>query len=162
MALALLVQGTMFGRFELFGLRPDLALLCLLVIVQDTGGAKAILYGFLIGFAQDVYSPELLGYNAVAMSVTAYFIDVTKERFTVENYSVSFIVTISACILHDLLYLVFYTSFEVPVFISLFIKESLPGAVYTSAIAVVVIRVREWLRAGGFFGVLQELCRTER
>ncbi len=106
-ALALLLQSTLFGRFSVWGIRPDLTMLVLILLVIDSGPVESVLYGFFIGFIQDVYTPEFLGFNSFTMSLMAFLLDNIKERLTVENYSVKALVTFTACTVHDIISLSF-------------------------------------------------------
>ncbi len=160
--LALLVQSVFFGKFDIYGVRPDLALIVLIFLSNETTAVPLIFYGFLTGFIQDVYSPEYLGYNAFAMSLTAYFLSLLRERLTVENYTVRLLATVIACLLHDAFYLSLYTGFELNVLVSLFVSESLPGAVYTSVLAVFLVKIWQWAKSGGLILVIQELIGSER
>lgn len=141
--LALLLQSTLFGRYGIGGVTPDLALLALLVLVTFSGPVESIVYGFLLGFFQDVYSPEFLGVNALTMSMTAYLLDNIKERLTIEQYQVKFLVSLVVCLIHDLMYLSFYTVFDGSLMMSIFLRESLLGAVYTSGLFLLFILVWE-------------------
>jgi len=161
-ALALLLQSTFVGRFDLYGVRPDLALIVLVMIASEARAVEIIYIAFCIGFIQDVYSPEYLGYNAFSMSVTALFIGMIKERLTVENYSVKLMTTFLACIVHGAFYMSFYTSFELSNLITLFVSESLPGAVFTSVLAVSIVKAWQWAQTGGLFVVLRELMGDRR
>ena len=49
-ALALLLQSTLFGRFTIWGVKPDLAMLVLIFLVSSSGQVESVLYGFFIGF----------------------------------------------------------------------------------------------------------------
>jgi rod shape-determining protein MreD len=161
-AFALLMQSTLIGRIEIFGTRPDLALLVLIFIANQSNPVECILYGFFIGFLQDVYTPEYLGYNAFTMSLIAFLLGVLKESLTVENYSVRLFTTFIACIIHDIVYLIFYTQFDLSVIRQLLIWEYLTGAVYTSALAFVFIKTWEWVQNGGLFVVVRELLGDRR
>lgn len=160
--LALMIQSTFFGRFDLFGVRPDFSILVLILIVNSTGPAKSVMYGFLIGFLQDVYTPEFLGYNALSMSVLAFLLDVLKERLTVENYAVRVTTTFFAVIVHDIMYMSLYTQFDPPLMLRMFISQSFPGAVYTSVLAMLFIGIWEWMSRGGVLVVLRELAGSRR
>ena len=161
-ALALLMQSTLVGRMEIFGARPDLALLVLIFIANQTNPVECILYGFFIGFLQDVYTPEYLGYNAFTMSLIAFFLGVLKERLTVENYSVRLLTTFVTCVFHDIVYLIFYTQFDLSIIKHLLLREYLSGAVYTSVLALVFIKAWEWVQNGGLFVVVRELLGDRR
>lgn len=161
-ALALLLQSTFGAKFSIFGARPDIAMLVLILLVTDSGQVGSVLYGFFIGFLQDVYSPEFLGANSFTMSLMGFLLDFGKERLTVENYFVKAAVSFTVCILHDIIFLSLYTKFNSYIILNLFIKESLLGAVYTSLLLVIIVMVWEWTTRGGFGYVLQGLLGNRR
>ncbi|MFC1490425.1 rod shape-determining protein MreD [Candidatus Latescibacterota bacterium] len=161
-ALALLLQSTMFGRFSIFGAKPDLAILALIFFVSGSGPVGSIIYGFFIGFLQDVYSPEFLGTNAFTMSLMGYFLGLSKDRLTVENYSVKATVAFIVCIVHNLIFLSFYTKLDTSIMFNLFARESIPGALYTSFLLVIIVFVWDNLLSGGFDIVTQGLFGNRR
>jgi rod shape-determining protein MreD len=156
-ALALLVQSTVVDRFAIYGVRPDLAMLVLLYLASTAEPVEIILYGFFIGFLQDVYSPEYLGYNALTMSLVGYTLGFIKERITVERGPVRLLVTFLSCLVHDALYLSLYSHLQFSILLSLFLRWSIPGAVYTSVLSVIFITVWEWAEEGGVFVVFRQL-----
>ncbi len=161
-ALALLIQATVVGRIAIFDVRPDFALLALILLATYSSTVEIIIYGFFIGFLQDVYSPEFLGSNAFTMSVMGFFLDLIKEHLSVENYTVRMIATLIACLVHDAIYLLISTHFDFSIFIQMFIRQSLPGAVYTSILVLIFIRSWEWAVNGGLFIVVQEFLGIRR
>ena len=161
-ALALLLQSVLIGRLDMYGIRPDLSMIVLIFLANESRPVEIIIYGFFIGFIQDVYTPEYLGYNAFSMSLIAYFLSMMKERFTVENYLVKLGSTLIACLIHDVLYLSLYTQFDLSAISSLFVRESFPGAVYTSILAISLVRVWAWIENGGLIFVLRELIGFRR
>jgi rod shape-determining protein MreD len=160
--IVLLVQSTVFGRMNIYGVRPDLPLLILIFIAGTAQPAESIIYGFFIGFVQDVYTPEFLGFNSLTMSIMGFSLGVMKETLTVENYSVKTLLTFVVCVVHDLFYLSFYTAFDFSLLVKLFLKNSLPGALYTSILAFLSIVVYEWTTGGGLKGVIRELTTGRR
>jgi rod shape-determining protein MreD len=160
--LALLVQSTFFGRFDMFGARPDLGMLALALLSGTVSGTETILYGFFIGFMQDVYTPEYLGYNSFTMSLMGFLLGVLNETITVENLGVKTAVACIACLFHDILYLSFYTVFDFTLLLRLFVRESLGGALYTSALAATTIAGYEWITGGGLKVVIRELTGNRR
>ncbi|HUT63088.1 MAG TPA: rod shape-determining protein MreD, partial [Anaerolineae bacterium] len=77
-ALALLLQSVLIGRLDMYGIRPDLSMIVLIFLANESRPVEIIIYGFFIGFIQDVYTPEYLGYNAFSMSLIAYFLSMMK------------------------------------------------------------------------------------
>lgn len=161
-ALGLLAQSVFAGRFDIQGVRPDLAMLVLLYITSTSNAFEGVLYGFLIGFFQDVYTPEYLGYNALTMTLMGFMLGFVRERVTVEKILVRIIVTTIACIVHDLLYLVLYTQFDFPVMANLLVQGSIAGALYTAVLAVLFLSVWEWIGKGELFGAVGEFMGNRR
>ncbi len=161
-ALALLVQSTVFGRVSILGIKPDLAMLVLILLVSISTQVECIMYGFIIGFLQDVYTPEFLGANAFVMSLMGFVLDTVKERLTVENYSVKTVVAFTACVFHDVIFLSFYTRFDFAMMKDLFITESLFGAVFTSGLLFIILLLWEFVISGGFNYVIRELFGSRR
>jgi len=91
-----------------------------------------------------------------------FLLDLSKERLAVENYSVKALVCFLTCIIHDVIFLSFYTKFNHSMMMRFFIRESLFGAVYTSALLVLLFILWEWATDGGFKFVVQELFRNRR
>ena len=156
-ALAMIVQSTLIGQFPLFGVRPDLAMVVFLLIAKDTESVGCIFYGFFIGFLQDVYTPEYLGFNSLSMSLIGFIAGFLREHVTVENTSVRLIMTFFICILHDIIFLFMYSHFDMSLVIDLFWWEYLAGALYTGFVAVVVLSAWDWLEKGGLLSVFVEL-----
>jgi len=155
-AIVLLVQSTLFGRFDIYGVRPDLAMLVLLFLTNTAGPVESIWYGLLIGFLQDVYSPDYLGFNSLTMSIMGFLLIFVREQFTVEKGTVRLLVTFIACLVHDALYLMMYTHFDFLLTINLYLRMSLPGSLYTTALFFVMMAVWEWAKEGGILIVIRE------
>ncbi|MFC1607073.1 rod shape-determining protein MreD [Candidatus Latescibacterota bacterium] len=161
-SLALLVQSTLLGRFDIYGVRPDLALLVLLFIMKSSDPTESIIYGFLIGFLQDVYTPEYLGFNALTMSVLAFIMGFVRERVTVEKGLVHFLVTFLACILHDSIFLTLYTHFNFTHLGTLFLTVALPGAAYTTFLSLITVMLWDRAENGGLSLVVRQLMGHQR
>lgn len=147
-----LIQSTLITRVAIWGITPNLPLILLLFIVSKTGAVPGIVYGFFIGFLQDVYSPELLGHNAFTMSFMGYLIDISQERLTVENFSVKLFVILGVCLIHGILYTVLYTKFNTETFFQLFVWNIFPGALYSTGVAFIFLLVWRWVVDGGLLG----------
>ena len=156
-AITMLLQSSLFGRLDIYNVRPDLALLVMLFIVNTTGPVENIWYGFLIGLLQDVYTPEYLGFNSLTMSIIGFLSGFVREQFTVEKGAVRLLAAFIACLVHDALYLMMYTHFDFSTMLNLYLHLSLPGALYTSVLFFVFVAVWEWAERGGMFIVIREL-----
>ncbi len=160
--LALLLQSTFFGRMHIFGARPDLGMLALIFIAGGSDTTKSIFYGFLIGFFQDVYTPEYLGYNAFTMSLMGFALGALRETLAIENLGIKACITFIACLVHDFIYLAFYTRLDFSLFGKMFVTGSPPGALFTTALASIFIITYEWSLEGGLKLALRELFGSRR
>ncbi len=156
-ALAMMVQSTLGSRMEIQGARPDFALLMLMLLASRGNTVTSIMYGFIIGFLQDAYSPEFLGANAFAMSLMGFILGEFRERLAVEHAGVKFVSTFVAIMVHDTVYLSLYSRFDFTLVVALFVRVSLSGALYTAVLGVVLVGIWQWLEHGGFFSVVREL-----
>ena len=161
-AVVLLLQSTLVERMHFLGGRPDLAVLLLIYIAGGVSTAEATLYGFLLGFVQDVYTPEYLGANAFTMSFLGFMLGMLRETLAVEHSGVKTLTAFTACLVHDAVYLSVYTKLDFALFGGLFLKESLGGAAYTAFLAFLIIAAYEWSVGGGLRVVLRELTGFRR
>ncbi len=123
---------------------------------------ECILFGFFMGFVQDVYTPEYLGYNTFTMTIMGFVLGVLRETITVENSMVKIAVTVIACLAHDILYLSFYTVFDYSLLLRILVREGISGAVYSAVLALVLITGYQWIAGGGIKHVLRELTGVRR
>lgn len=152
----------MAEHVALFGFQPDFAMIALVFIAESTGFVQCILFGFAIGFFQDVYSPEYLGYNSLTMSVLAFILAFIRERLTTENFSVRLLMIFITCLLHDLIYLSMYAGFDFAILFNIYVWNSIIGAAYTSVLAMVLISLRKWLKSGGLHIAVNEIVGYRR
>ena len=160
--LALLFQSTVFGRYEILGARPDFGMIALILLAGSVSGTECILFGFFMGLVQDVYTPEYLGYNTFTMTVMGFVLGILRETITVENAIVKIAVTVVACLVHDIIYLSFYTVFDYSLLFRILVREGIGGAVYSAVLALVLITGYQWIAGGGIINVLRELTRVRR
>ncbi len=160
--LALLLQSTVFGRYDILGARPDFGMIALILLAGSVSGTECIIYGFFMGFVQDVYTPEYLGYNTFTMSIMGFALGILRETITVENALVRIAVTMVACLVHDILYLSFYTVFDFSLLFRILLLEGVGGAVYSTFVALVLITGYQWYAGGGINHVLRELIGIRR
>ncbi len=161
-ALALLAQSTLISRVAIMGVRPDLAMLVLIFLVYTSSPVESVLYGFFIGFIQDVYTPEFLGANAFTMALMGFFLDMIKERLSIDNFMGKALVTFGMCTVHDVIFLSFYTRFDFSMMINLFVRLSLLGSLYTMVVLMVFVALVEWVLGGGSYFVVHRLFGNRR
>jgi rod shape-determining protein MreD len=77
---AFVLQTTLVPALSIFSVKPDLLILLLFFLAIKTGVMPAIYIGFLLGLAQDLYSPSILGQNALAKTIIGFVAGLFNEK----------------------------------------------------------------------------------
>jgi len=135
---ALILQGTLLKLVAVGQVKPDLVLLVLFYMALLEGSFNATIAGFCMGLAQDVYSAELLGLNALCKSLIGFGLGYCKRGVFVETLVARALILFGAVVAHDILY--FFISFWPDVSESLWqlVRYGLPTAFYTALLGYVV------------------------
>jgi rod shape-determining protein MreD len=99
------LQTTLMPVLAVFGVEPDLLMVALLVLSFRYGSMTAIWAGFFIGLCQDIYSPSVLGQNALANAFAGFFMSLFNERLMSTDPSIKLAILGVAFILHDSLFM---------------------------------------------------------
>jgi rod shape-determining protein MreD len=78
--LSLVLQTSFVPVISIGGVKPDLLIIVLYFFGLKYGVMQALFMGFVVGLGQDLYSPSLLGQNALAKTVTGACIGLFNER----------------------------------------------------------------------------------
>ena len=150
--LALLLQSTWGIRFSILGIQPDLPILILAYIALSEGSVFGALYGFFIGFCQDIYTPQNLGLHSMINVLLGFMLGEIRYRVTIEHLAVLGMVIFFSCTIKDFSYLLLSQSFNLErTGYLLFLQHGLTGAFYTACIALVSVKLKGFfLRKGDF------------
>ncbi|MFO7549590.1 MAG: rod shape-determining protein MreD [Acidimicrobiia bacterium] len=77
---AIVLQTTLFGRFRLWGVSPDLVMLVVILSALRLSDESVLVLGFAGGLAVDALSTGALGLRALSYTVVAYVAVRTRER----------------------------------------------------------------------------------
>jgi len=137
----LLMQMLLAPKIAIGQIAPDFSLLLVAYLAINRGAIPGSVSGFLVGFVQDLYNPELLGLNALTKSIVGYGLGVAGSKG--EPGSVPFLAALLAvaAAANDFLYLLFYTDMNVGRFFVVFFAVALPSAIYTAIVGVVVHKI---------------------
>lgn len=135
-----ILQTTIIPVIAIGGVKPDLLILVLFFLGHKTDAIPAVIAGFFIGLAQDFYSPEILGQNALSKSIAGFFAGLLNERvmridpfFLLVLFALSFLI-------HDIVYFaVLMGKTEVTLqFIGMeLLTSTLPKVLYTLLFALI-------------------------
>jgi len=89
-----------------FGVVPDLLMLALFFLALKTGQMPAVWVGFLLGLAQDLFSPSILGQNALSKCVAGFFAGFFNERMMRVDIMVQLILLFVTFLLNDSVYFI--------------------------------------------------------
>lgn len=78
--LCFILQSTLVPHIKLFGVQPDLILLVLFLLSTKAGVMPGVYIGFLLGLGQDLFSPEILGQNALAKTIVGFIAGLFNEK----------------------------------------------------------------------------------
>jgi rod shape-determining protein MreD len=103
--LLFILQTTTVPIISIYGIKPDLLILILCIFAFRTDVVPALTVGFFLGLTQDFYSPEILGQNALAKTVTGFFAGLFNERVMRIDPVFQMTLILLAFLLHDLIYI---------------------------------------------------------
>ncbi|NLE00382.1 MAG: rod shape-determining protein MreD, partial [Fibrobacter sp.] len=85
--------------------KPDLLTLVLFLLAIKAGIIPAVYVGFFLGLAQDVYSPAILGQNALAKTIAGFFAGLFNEKIMRLDPIIQTVLLVITVILCDLIFL---------------------------------------------------------
>jgi rod shape-determining protein MreD len=104
--LCFILQTTVVRVIGLFGVVPDLLMLALFFLALKNGQMPAVWVGFLLGLAQDLFSPSILGQNALSKSVAGFFAGFFNERMMRVDIMAQLILLFVTFVLNDAVYFI--------------------------------------------------------
>jgi rod shape-determining protein MreD len=100
-----ILQTTIVPVIAIFGVKPDLILLVLVFFAFKTDVIPAVFTGFILGLAQDFYSPEVLGLNALVKSLAGFIAGFFNEKVMRIDPIFQLALLFLIFIIHDAVYL---------------------------------------------------------
>jgi len=136
---SLILQTSFVPVITIAGIKPDLLIVALFFFSIKYGVIPGIFVGFALGLGQDLYSPSMLGQNALTKTVAGAFIGLFNERMMRSDPLIKTVLLLVVFIIHDaLFFIVQIARLGDPVstlFLGLLTK-CLPRALYSIAVAV--------------------------
>jgi len=148
--LALVLQLTLVDHLSIFGVRPDITVLIVVLLGLRRGPSAGTLIGFFLGLFQDLLAPSTLGMNMLAKSVLGYLSGRLGQNLALSGLAFYAPLFAVAVLVHDLLYLMVYTKLDPYRILRIFLVESLPTALFTAIVGVFLLAVSMVLGGGVF------------
>lgn len=140
--LCLILQTTLVPSIAIFGVQPDLLIIVLAFMCLKHGVMPGIYVGFFLGLVLDLYSPALLGQNALSKTVIGFFLGLFNEKVMRTDPLVKIIILLVSFFIHDILFfgveLLKNDNSLLPIIPELFTR-TLPRAIYSTVLAFIVI-----------------------
>lgn len=133
-------QSLLSGAVAIMGIKLDLAIVILVYVALTRGPTHGIIFGFLIGLLMDVFTPQTLGWGALVKCLIGFTLGSFKDNLYLESLYSKGAVIFLALILNDILYYLFVTGIH-PVTFSTLSSYSLPSAVYTSVVGMLIFLI---------------------
>ena len=102
--LSFILQTSIVPVIDLFGIHPDFPMIVLFFLAFKTGPLPATWAGFFLGLAQDIYSPSILGQNALSKTIAGCFAGIFNERMMRIDIVIQMILLITTFLISDICY----------------------------------------------------------
>lgn len=142
MILLYLLQTTIFNRFSIAGIKPNIIINLVVLFGYKYGRNYGIIIGFLVGILFDLTEGAYIGYYAILYMSIGYFVGFCTKLYNNESKVFPlFLVGISDFFLN---FSIFVTSFLLRNRLNLpfyFVKIILPELIYTIALSFIAYRL---------------------
>jgi rod shape-determining protein MreD len=134
----LLLQLVVADRIAIGPVAPDFIILMVAYFALYRGTTRGAVFGFVIGFLQDLANPGLLGLNALTKSMLGFAVGKVGSKTFPENAPFLFAVLMAVSFGHDFVYLIFYRWPRLDSALAAAFTTALPSAAYTALFGVLV------------------------
>lgn len=110
------------------------------MLAVKTGILPGICVGFILGLGQDLYSPTILGQNALAKTLTGFFAGLFNEKIMRIDPVLQIVLLIVAFLLNDIVFMtiqILKTNGSMQVIGPYLVTFTLPRAVYSLFFAAI-------------------------
>jgi rod shape-determining protein MreD len=139
---AILLQTVVAPKIAIFGVRPDLPFIVVLLVALMEGSVAGAFAGFLAGLFVGLNSAGALGVSSLANTVVGFAVGAVAERLERRGWITRALVALLATALRDQIEILLQTRDVAGAFSVLF-RSSLPGGLYTALLAPLIMRATE-------------------
>ncbi|MBD3421240.1 MAG: rod shape-determining protein MreD [Chitinivibrionales bacterium] len=130
----IVLQSTLTHTIAVFDIQPDFVIIALFLLSIRHGSIAGVYAGFFVGLGQDLYSPAILGLNALAKTLIGYFIGIFNEKVMSTDPVMKAVILLSSIFLHDTIFLaahIIKTSASWGILLPEILTNSIPRGLYT-------------------------------
>lgn len=135
---SLVLQSTLVPVVGIRGVQPDLLIVALFLLAMRQGVMPGIYAGFFVGMARDLYSPAILGQNALAMTITGFFAGLFNEKIMRTDPIVKIVILVVAFLIHDTAFIltgIIKTDTPLVSLAAELVMRTLPRTIYSAVVA---------------------------
>ncbi len=125
------------------GIAPDFSIIAVVLLGLSLGAGPSTGGGFLIGLVQDLSNPSLLGLHALCKCLLGFSIGSIRSRLVFGVPAMEIMLIAFSVIAHDFLFLLVQSQLSDDGFISPLLTQTLPVAVYSGVVGVLLQRLME-------------------
>ncbi|MBO8168776.1 MAG: rod shape-determining protein MreD [Thermoanaerobacteraceae bacterium] len=132
---SLVMESTVLESLKIFGVKPDLVLVWVVLLALVWGPRRGAVVGFLFGFVEDLFFAKYIGVNALVKMAVGFIIGLGEGRLVKENIIVPVIAVITGSLVFWLSTLVldFYLgrllNFDLSILLASFLYNSVVALV---------------------------------
>lgn len=137
----IIFQATVLESFKLFGVKPDLMFIIMVMVAINFDLKRALIFSFIIGAAKDLFCFFPFGLNAMLFLFWAFLIKEFSRRIVLDTTVVRVAVIFLALLLNDLVLRLIFTIMGRSIALGMFLKISFLGSFYTALVGAFFLAV---------------------
>ncbi|NLC76806.1 MAG: rod shape-determining protein MreD [Clostridia bacterium] len=138
--LSLTLEATLFNNLTIWGVKPDLLLILVIIYALFRGSVPGAQLGFFYGLVEDLLLGNFVGLNAAGKMLVGYGIGWGEKRFFKDNLFVPVFTVSVGTVAFLFLYVLLYSIVSGTGHFTAFRQMALPLALYNTLIGTVVYK----------------------
>lgn len=137
----MVLQSTIMQEIAIGGIMPDLIIISLFLLSIKHGQLAGIYTGFIVGLFMDVYSPSLLGQNALSLTILGFLFGFFDEKVMRVDSIMKIFLLIIGLFLHDSIFVgvrLVHNSEPAQYLVKELLTRTFPRAFYTTMVLLLV------------------------
>lgn len=137
-------ESTFASTVEIGGIRPDFAVLVVVVATCRSRFSRAVVLAFSLGLARDFYSGGIPGMNAFSLTLTAYLLIATEDYIMTNNWRGQFVFVLVGSLVYGFVFFSLKTivGYELASFTQILSKMAWTAA-YTAVLGPIIFTLGE-------------------
>ena len=136
------LQSTLFSYIAIGGIKPNTAIILTVSYAILRGDIEGAIFGFAMGFLQDVFFGNVLGLYALLGALVGFICGKPFKDFFTENYLLPVVLVFASMLAYEFVFYIFsFLIYGRTDFLYYFKRIILSETVYTTVLSLVIYRV---------------------